>query len=465
MKNKIIIKNILFLSLAILSFSGVFGGRTKLFGQEIDLDIQKEKARDRLSQIKIASLYENITDVNAFGRSLNDAVVQFKETGTDFIFRGFWLWSPAFQTPEDIPPEVLKFAQTRNLTPERIVKLVKERGYFYKCLSDSIAGIKKEIPGIIFCGAIPAQKVNGIDYNPVTGRVLTREDTWRMGLDPQKWGVNFQGKPLTKEGFQKLFGLTHLWIKESETYDWSKAPAYFPDITNPDYQELILSWAKKQIDCGADAIWIDMQFSQASMLARITKDVNHPAVKESFEAASLIVDRIHSYGFEKGRYIYVGSWSFVSLFPYPAPDFDFVTISPLPQEIQKLKFDEKEWGKKSERIKQKFARDIPIFVFIDWASSSKTQLGVFSQYLNKDKQREFLQMSDEFFTKNGAVFVYPIHGGWMGGDAKTLSYGQFKAYDSSAPEFDTYGTIKKLARSKAGELMTEGINNTEGIGY
>lgn len=249
-------------------------------------------------------------------------------------------------------------------------------------------------------------------------------------------------------GFQKLFGLTHLWIKKYQVYDWNKAPAYFPDITNPDYQELLLSWAKKQIDCGADAIWIDMQFSQASMLARITKDVNHPAVKESYEAAAKIVDKIHGYGLEKGRYIYVGSWSMVSLLPYPAPDFDFVTISPLPQEIKSLKLEEKEWGKNFGGIKQKFGRNIPIFVFIDWAASTKTQLGAFSQYLNKDKQRKFLKMADDFFTKKGAVFVYPIHGGWMGSDAKTLSYGQFKVYDSFAPEFDTYETIKELAQRK-----------------
>lgn len=416
--------------------------------QVIEKRIIQDAKKDNLSQIRIASLYENITDVNAFGRSLNDVVAQLKETRTDFIFRGFWLWHPAFETPEGIPLEVLKIAESRDLDSAQIIKLIRERGYFYKQLADSIAVIKKEIPGIIFCGAIPAQKVNGIDYNPVTDKVLTREDTWKMGLDPQKWEINFRGKPLTKDGFQKLFGLTHLWIKKFQVYDWKKAPAYFPDITNPDYQELLLSWAKKQIDCGADAIWIDMQFSQASMLAQITKDVNHPAVKESFEAASKIVDRIHTYGLEKGRYIYVGSWSFVSWFAYPAPDFDFVTISPLPQEIKKLKLDEKEWKKRFSRVKEKFG-DIPVFVFIDWASSTKTQLGVFSQYLNKDKQREFLKIAEEFFTKNGAVFVYPIHGGWMGGDAKTLSYGQFKVYDSLAPEFDTYETIKKLAQSKA----------------
>ncbi len=163
------------LALVIFLFLGFFGGWSRLFGQDVGPD--KQTARESLSNVRIASLYENITDVNAFGRSLNDAVVQFKETRTDFIFRGFWLWSPAFEIPEDIPVEVFKFAQTLNLDSAQIVKLIKERGYFYKQLAESVAIVKKEIPGIIFCGAIPAQKVNNIDYNPVTNKVLTREDT------------------------------------------------------------------------------------------------------------------------------------------------------------------------------------------------------------------------------------------------------------------------------------------------
>ena len=62
------------------------------------------------------------------------------------------------------------------------------------------------------------------------------------------------------------------------------------DITNKDFQELLLSWAKKQIDCGADAIWIDMLYAQAKKIAQVTKDIKHPAFKESFAASARIVD-------------------------------------------------------------------------------------------------------------------------------------------------------------------------------
>ena len=62
-----------------------------------------------------------------------------------------------------------------------------------------------------------------------------------------------------------------------------------PDITNPQFQELLLSWAERPIDAGVDAIWIDILFKQAVMLYRLTGSFEHPAVKESYQAAYKIV--------------------------------------------------------------------------------------------------------------------------------------------------------------------------------
>ena len=38
----------------------------------------------------------------------------------------------------------------------------------------------------------------------------------------------------------------------------------------------------------------------------------------------------------------------------------------------------------------------------------------------------------------------------MGTNARVLSYGRFKIYDSLAPEFETYEAIKELAQRKKG---------------
>ncbi len=135
------------------------------------------------------------------------------------------------------------------------------------------------------------------------------------------------------------------------------------------------------------------------------------------------------------------------MYPYPPPDLDFVTVSPSTEEIKEMRFNEKRWDEGLTTVNKKFG-NIPILAFIDWASTANTQLGVFSQNLSKEEQRDFLKTADDFFTKKGVIFVYPIHGGWMGEDATILAFGQSKAYDSLAPEFETYETIKELVRNK-----------------
>lgn len=75
----------------------------------------------------------------------------------------------------------------------------------------------------------------------------------------------------------------------------------------------------------------------------------------------------------------------------------------------------------------------------------------FSQNLSPEQQDEFLRVADEFFTKKNVIFAYPVHGGFMGKDATTLAYDKCLFYDSLAPEFGTYETIKELAQKKKGE--------------
>lgn len=387
----------------------------------------------RLSRVRVAVLYERVTDTcRVFGRSLDDIVAVLKETGAEFVFRGFWRWSPC--------PEYC------SQLSGRARELCEERGYSYRHLEEAIARIKSELPDVIFCGAIPAQIIQRrAVWDPVTHEVIRYPETWEMALDPGKWGIDF-----SKERLQCEFGKSHFWVDPSmdcSEYSPEKAAAYFPDITNERFQKLLLSWAMKQIDCGADAIWIDMLFKQASMLAKITGDVYHPAVKESYEAACKIVDEIHRYGRLKGRYIYVGSWATAVRFPYPPPSLDFVTLSPSTKEVLSMKLNEEKWSRWLTQIREKLG-DVPVFVFIDWASTSRTPLGAFSQNLTPEEQCMFIRMADEFFTKMGAVFTYPVHGGWMGNDAQVLSFGASRVYDSLAPEFQTYQTIRELAQSK-----------------
>ena len=370
----------------------------------------KEEAKKKLSQVKVASLYQKVTDGKVIGRTVDDVIKIFNETKTDFIYRGFWRQSP-----------------------------LKDSAYSE--LEQAISQIKEEMPGVIFCGGHTSLTLPATERNPITGDILDRDKTWSMALDPGKWGI-----PVSKEEFQKQYAIKHRWLSPGDEYDWQKMPAYFPDITNPDFQELLLSWSKKQIDCGADAIWFDGLYGHAVALGEITGNPDHPAVKESFDATSKMVDELRNYGSSKGRYIYVGTRSkyFVEL-PYLPADLDFVAESFGSKEIIEKEPDDEKWKEKQSQVREKLG-DAVIFTYMDWGAQDNTPLATFSQKLTPEEQREFLNIADEFSENNGMKFVYPLHGGFMGKNAKILAMGKFPIYDSLAPEFETYKRIKELAR-------------------
>ncbi|RLG53545.1 MAG: hypothetical protein DRN95_09370, partial [Candidatus Hydrothermarchaeota archaeon] len=397
------------------------------------LKISATPVEDKLSQVRVATLYERIGDGKWINRTVGDEIEIFKDTKTDLVFRAFWRWNPCPETCENLP--------------EKARRLCELRGYSYQHLEEAIKEIKLDLPELVVCGAVPAQIIQrDIVWNPKTGETLRYPETWELALDPGKWGLT-----MSKEELQCRFAKTHFWVPEDldcEKYRPEIASAYFPDLTNPKFQELLLSWAERQIDAGVDAIWIDMLFKQVTMLYQLTKDFNHPAVKESYEAVQKIVEEIKEYGEkEKREQIFVGSWSTAAYLPYPPPDLDFVTITPSSREVREMQLDEEKWDERLRLIRDKFG-DIPIFAFIDWAGTTKTPLGQFSQVLTREEQREFLRLADKFFSKKNVVFVYPVHGGYMGRDATILSYGKSRVYDSLAPEFETYETIKELAQSK-----------------
>ena len=396
-------------------------------------DEKAESVKKKLKDIEVAVLYENITDPV---RGTDEMVKILKETGTEFVFRAFWRWGPCPNKVEDIPSRTVR-------------RRYSLRGYYYENLEKVIKKLKQELPNLLICGAVPAQILaRQAVFNPLTGEVIRYPKTWKMALDPSRWGLK-----MSKKEFQTRFGKTHFWVDkdaEPEDYDPEKVPAYFPDITNPDFQELLLAWAKRQIDAGADCIWIDMLFAQAKFLYRLSGDFDHKSVKETWRALCKVVDELHAYGKKHDKPVYVGSWGSAIYFPHKPPKLDFITVSPSSREVRTLKLNAPKWDERLKKIREKF-NDIPVFAFIDWAGSTKTPLGQFSQVLSKEQQCRFIEMADEFFTKRGVMFVYPVHGGWMGNDAKILSFGRSRVYDSLAPEFNTYPTIKQLAEKKRKE--------------
>lgn len=376
-----------------------------------------EKYSTPLSGVKAAIVYERLNDARP-KRTVEEQIKILKETKTGLIFRASWRWQPQPNSCSNVEP--------------RLRDVCENSGYSFELMEDTIQKIKKEVPGIIIIGAVPAQKINKKEANEETGEKFDESQTSKMALDPAKWGI----KSPTKDELQKQLGNL-------------AADGYYPDITNPQYQQLLLSWAKRQIDSGMDGIWIDLLYTQAGTLAKLTNDMNHPAVKESYEAASKIVDDIHQYGDSRGKHVYVGTWTVPMYYSYKKPDLDFVTDTPQPSTISSGKFDDGKWEDTKNKVKETFG-DIPILVVIDWGFRG-SQLEVFSQELSKEEQARLLRAADDFFTGKGMIFAYPVHGGNMvvtEPQNMIKAYGSYNWYDSLAPEFQTYGTIKELALKK-----------------
>lgn len=413
-------------------------------------------SKNDLGKVKVAVLYENITDGPPLGpqKSTGEIIRILKETHAGLIFRGFWRWLPAPESADDIAPELAGYLAGRaKVSPGQISFLAGKSGYNYKELGVRISAIKKEIPGMIFVGAIPAQRISGIDKNDITGKIYTQAQTWAMALDPQKWHMQRNGKPLTKEAFQEQYARLNNWTRPGEGYEYDKAQAYFPDITNPDFQELLLSWAARQIEAGADAIWID-GLPQTSIMYKLTKDTGHPAIKDTFAASEQLTEKIHKYGESKGKRIYVGTWVLplqVDGLPQMKSDIDFLTLTPSEEEVSNERPDPAKWREVILRFKKVYG-DTPVFAFIDWGFD-RSPIVAFSQKLRAMEQGNALKTFDGSFAEFGVNFIYPVRGGYMGAGAATrkLSFGKYRSYDSLAPEFNTYETIKELAGKKAFE--------------
>jgi len=366
-------------------------------------------------------------------------------------------------SPERIPPALLRCAAEaaqqragRPPTAWQISENLRRTGHYYQELRRSVAAIKTKLHDLLFIGAIPAQTLARVEWNPISGQVLSAEETRAVALDPATWGILREGKPVTKERFQEWFYGVHPYGGPAEEYDPRQVGAYYPDLTNPRFQELLLSWAEKQMECGVDGIWIDMLYRQATLLAQMTGDLRHPSVADSLAAASRIVEQIRGYGAQLDKRIYVGSWvgPFVLAelagrqFPYEPPRMDFVTMSPTIQEVLAKRLDRAKWEKLISLVRRKYV-DVPLMAFIDW-SFDESPLVAVSQRLTKEEQREALRNFDETFRELGILFAYPVHGGYLGrGEATShLAFGRHREYDAVAPEFQTYETIRDLARTR-----------------
>lgn len=397
--------------------------------------LDKEEAQKKLFQVNSIVLYERFNDARP-PRTIEEQVKIIKDVNADFILRAWFSSNTLVNTCSEDPD------------PEQC----NQRCQSYEHLENTSREIRRALPGTIICGAI-SMRIEQSVFDPVIRKWFYYPDTWKMALDPKKWGI----KNITKETFQWRYAKSHDWYDGSrKNYEPSKMIHYLPDLTNAQYQQLFLNTAKRSIDAGANAFWVDLFWVQARQMAKLTSSESHPAVIDNLKSMNKLIQLIHDYGISKGKYIYVGTWfsthTPASFKPY-IQGLDFITITPEPEEILSLKLNEAVWDSYIKEAEQVFP-NVPIFALIDWGWGNKlSPMKAFSQKLTPEQQREFLKIADNFFERKGIKFVYPVHGGAMGKEPFRQSFGQYKNYDALAPEFDTFGTIKELANKKASEPL------------
>jgi len=423
----------------------------------------REDTLQKPSKVRVVVEYTSVTSgIYYLNRSINDVINILKDLDADWIYLGWRYRLPAPESPYEEPGF---------FTKEQIEE-ASRRGYTFSQLKKAIDEIHREISGVLFTGGLGMEFFYARDRDPITGEIIDREKAWSMAFDPQEHNLS-----ISKEEFQCWHAKRVRWLPENfdcSKYDYRMVKGYWSDINKEEVRLFYLHKAMKLIDCGVDVVWIDQLLKQAHLIYSITGDIKHPAIEETFKSVSKLVDEIHAYGLSKGKYVYVGSWAPIFKIgenliipPYKPPDYDYVVLSPGSREVLNMKLHEEEWRILLSNIKDYMGEDTVILVRLD-LGSLHSPIHVFSQYLNSSQQRKFLVYLDNFLRENGVLFSYPVFGLYMGpweeNEAKIFSWreicwvnvfgeerSRFPEYDSLAPEFQTYETIRELAQSRRGE--------------
>ncbi|RLE92916.1 MAG: hypothetical protein DRN04_08780 [Thermoprotei archaeon] len=158
----------------------------------------------------------------------------------------------------------------------------------------------------------------------------------------------------------------------------------FLDITNKFYQEFLLKKIAALKKAGVKYVCLDALFTQANIAYRITRDYNHPAVKEAYMAAVSLVKKIKAMG------IMVGTWSDRAVYSYKEVlPVNFVTKTVEVNEVLSLQINISKWREVVKLVKGKV--NATILMIFDFSPLDNTPLAVFSQKLSPEQQKNSLK--------------------------------------------------------------------------
>ena len=382
---------------------------------ELVKEMEEEISRINIPPIKVAIMYQNLHSPPHY---LEGAMRILDELQPDIIWYSRMITGFPPVPNESSAYYIAKKAGLSDEKAEIFAKWVRENKYTLEAIREEV-----ESTNALYCPCILVQNLRvDFNYDPLTFEPIPREKLESMALDFSKWGLPYN-RSATQRFVKKLAGIPE--------------GACFPDVTNKDYQEYLFRKVMALKKIGVKCVRLDMLFTQASIAYALTKDYNHPAVKEAYYAACSFVKRLKKEG------LIVGTWAHWVIFPYNMScPVDFVTKTVGKGEVLRVKINEDLWKKIVKTIRGK--TNATIFMVFDFGPFDDAPLALFSQKLSEEQQEKFLEEMYNVCKKLGCVPVFPVHGGSMGRHPEKLAYGRYRFYDALAPEFDTYDKIREL---------------------
>ena len=382
--------------------------------------------------------YQRLNDAENLGgdarRSVEEVAQILKELNADFVMQGLSHYSPCVDTCS-------RWSSLRK--QEKCEKM----GYAYDLMAEAVDTVKSETGAKIGGAALiqffwAEQWDSEVEFN----RWLTRDDTWELALDPSSFGL-----PVSKEEFQKWFWKQFKGVDITDPKN--EMGFYLFDPTLSDVQNIFADLLEAQLNCGVDAFWWDMLLLPVSALLHYGVPVEHTAIQEIYEGCK----EIASFTKKKVTHIMWSYWRLeydYGLFSeYGAPPVDICLDLIGTEEISSQVMNEDRWNTIQQYV-QNIYGNLPHFTRLDFGSG-RTGLYVFAEELTVEEANEFLTIAEDFFQQRGILLILPVHGGNPCDPSQIsqnlcpkLAYGQYNWYDSLAPEFDTYDTIKSICSQR-----------------
>jgi len=395
--------------------------------------------------------YSDFADRIPEWRTIEDAVNLALSCNPDYLFRCFPSGGrPILMSCKDIIP-TLESLGYEGETAERLAKFLSRLGLCYDVLKNVVSLIKSRRE-VMFSVTEHTQYAYKYVWDPINKKKM---DGKNFALNFAKWGLI---NPETKKPFDLVstqnYCAKRMAIVPSELVV-NGGVRWITDPTSVEYRKWIVNKCKMYRRVGVDVVHFDILFLHAGIAYRVVKwmrdngyyegnPLEHPAVVDLYNSACDLVSAVKDLGLQ------VETWfSVLGKVPYERmPKLDGTYISPTYREVLSMRFEDERWETFVNSAKERLGERVRLYSFIDNGGLDTYPMHAFSQKLSPEQQRKFLVIWNDYMRSLGVYPVFPLHDGPMGRTIVRKSWGKYPIYDATAPEFNTYPTIKMMCVKK-----------------